>query len=139
MEIGKIFLLFTRNDFVKKDRPVNLNLMTIRFPLIAFVSGFHRIAGLFLFLLLPFILWVLQQSLASPESFQALRLFTHNIIVKLLLWGFLCALIYHVIAGIRHLLMDLEIGDSLQAGRRSGTVVLVASFLLMIIAGIWLW
>jgi hypothetical protein len=57
----------------KRSRPKNLNLLTIRLPIPALVSIMHRVSGAFLFLLLPGLLWLLAQSLASAESYGANR------------------------------------------------------------------
>ena len=54
---------------VRKKRPKNLDLMTIRLPLPGILSIVHRVSGAGIFLMLPVLLWLLQGSLASPESF----------------------------------------------------------------------
>lgn len=57
---------------MKKQRPVNLALLTIRFPATAVASILHRASGVLVFLLIPFLLWALDRSLASPEGFNRL-------------------------------------------------------------------
>lgn len=122
-----------------KQRPKNLNLLTIRFPLPAIVSILHRISGVILFLLIPLILWGLSLSLSSPDEFDNLHLFLSSPIMKFLLWGSLSAFIYHFCAGIRHLLMDIHVGDELKSGRLSAKLTMVISVILIILAGVWLW
>ena len=54
---------------MKDKRPINLNLMTIKFPITAITSILHRASGVFVFLAVPLLLWCLQYSLASPMHF----------------------------------------------------------------------
>ena len=124
---------------VKKQRPKNLNLFTIRQPLPAIVSILHRISGIFLFLLLPVLLWWLYLSLASPQSFNDLRQTLSTPWIKFILWFYLSAFFYHMAAGIRHLLVDISIGDSLKAGRLLAVLTLLIAALLIILTGVWLW
>jgi succinate dehydrogenase / fumarate reductase, cytochrome b subunit len=124
---------------VSKQRPKNLNLFTIRFPIPAIISILHRISGVILFLIIPFMLWGLSLSLASPQDFDDLHLFLSSPLMKLLIWGCLSAFIYHFVAGIRHLLMDIHVGEELKSGRLSAKLTLFVSILLIILTGIWLW
>lgn len=122
-----------------KARPKNLSLTTIRLPLPALVSILHRVSGFLLFLLLPLMLWVLQQSLSSPAGFeQVLDLATHPL-MKLLLLGLAWAFFHHFLAGLRHLAMDMRWGIELPQARLTAKLVLVSSLLLTILAGVKLW
>jgi succinate dehydrogenase / fumarate reductase cytochrome b subunit len=124
---------------VAKKKPKNLNLFTLRLPLPAIVSILHRFSGVILFFFAPFFLWGLQLSLASAESFNYL----HSILTcpgcKFLLWGSLSALIYHLIAGIRHLFMDIGIGEELNSGRLSAKWAMGVSIVFIVLTGFWLW
>jgi len=124
---------------VIKERPVNLNLLTIQFPMPAIVSILHRLSGVLLFFFIPALLCLFQQSLLSQKGFQAIHATMDTLWVKFVLWVFLSALIYHFIAGIRHMLLDMEIGESLQGGRLGANITLIVSILLIILTGIWLW
>lgn len=124
---------------VQRPRPVNLNLFTIKFPIPAIISILHRISGLLLFLFIPALLWALQNSLGSAGDFQALSDTLSSPFAKLLIWILLSSLIYHLTAGIRHLIQDLGYGESLAVGRLSAKIVLVFSILMAIGIGIWLW
>ena len=72
---------------IKKKRPKNLDLPSIRLPLPGILSILHRISGAVLFLLLPVLLWLFQQSLASPETYAAAKAVTSNFLVKFILGG----------------------------------------------------
>lgn len=120
-------------------RPVNLDLTTIKFPIPAIVSITHRISGVILFGAVAILLWMLQASLASEESFNSLKELLSAPWIQFLVWGSLAALGWHLVTGIRHMIMDVGFGESLAGGRRSAQVALVCAVLLIILAGVWVW
>lgn len=119
-------------------RPKNLNLFTIHFPIPAIVSILHRISGAFLFLLIPFILWAFAYSL-TPEGFYSFQGWLSSFWAKLIFWIVFVAFSFHLVAGVRHLLSDIHIGDTLKAGRMTAVLTFVITFILVVLAGIWLW
>jgi len=124
---------------VQKKRPVNLNLWTIQFPLPAITSILHRISGFGLFLFTPFLLWMLHTSLASPEQFANLQQALTSIPAKLGLILLLAGLFYHLFAGIRHLFMDAQIGETLKGANRGAALTLILATVFTVLAGYWLW
>jgi len=120
---------------IKKKRPKNLDLSTIKLPLPGVLSIFHRVSGAGLFLLLPLLLWLLQNSLASPESFAVFTAVATNPLVKIILLGLIWAFAHHFCAGIRYLLLDLHIGVDLESARLSSKIVFAVSIALTIILG----
>jgi succinate dehydrogenase / fumarate reductase cytochrome b subunit len=125
---------------VNDKRPVNLDLSTIKFPVTAIASITHRVTGVAIFLALPILLWMLDRSLASPESFADLKeLMTTSLLVKLVVWGILSVLLYHLVAGIRHLIMDTGVGESLEGGRRGAKLAFIISAVLILLVGVWIW
>lgn len=120
---------------IKKKRPKNLDLPSIRLPLPGILSILHRISGAVLFLLLPVLLWLFQQSLASPETYAAAKAVTSNILVKLILFGLIWLYMHHFCAGIRYLLLDLHKGIDLESARRSSWIVFGVSIALAVIVG----
>lgn len=124
---------------VNQKRPVNLDLTTLKFPPMAIVSIFHRISGVALFLLFPLLLCDWGISLRSADAFAQLLEMFATPYYKLVIWVFCSALIYHALAGIRHIVMDLGFGESLVAGRRSALMVMGLVFILVIFLGFWLW
>jgi succinate dehydrogenase / fumarate reductase cytochrome b subunit len=124
---------------VRKPRPKHLALNQIRLPLPGIVSILHRISGAGLFLLLPFLLFLLDRSLGSPESFETFSAVVGNPLVKLLLFGLLWAYLHHFCAGIRFLLLDVHKGVELEAARKSSRVVLIVSIALTFVIGVALW
>lgn len=117
-------------------RPVNLALGTIQFPLPAIISLLHRISGFALFGLVPFVLWAWQQSLASPEAYADLL---DCLVFKAAAVALLAGLVYHTLAGIRHLVADAGIGESLPAARATAAATLGLSAVLVIALGVWVW
>lgn len=124
---------------VKRGRPVNLNLFTIRFPITAIISILHRVSGVLLFLFVPLIVWALQASLYSPDSFAAVQVIFKMFIIKFLIWVFLSGLAYHMLAGIRHLIMNVGYLESLNKMQLTAKVILGLSVLFSLILGIWIW
>ena len=123
-----------------KPRPVYLNLVAIRQPLPAIVSILHRISGAVLFVVaIPLLLWFVQRSLASPESFDAaMRPLTTpfgKLVLLVLAWSYL----FHLLADLRHLAIDLHIGIQLAPARSSAAAMLVLSVLLTLIVAVRLW
>ncbi len=121
------------------QRPINLNLFTIKFPIPAIVSILHRLSGLFLFLIIPLMLWTLEFSLSSEGNFQTLRDNATTPAVKILILLLLSPFIYHFVAGIRHLLMDMEVAVEKRSGRISAILTFLISFLLIVLAGFYIW
>ena len=123
---------------MRDTRPKNLNLLTIRFPLPAIVSILHRISGVVLFLLIPVFLLLFDISL-TWSGYELLQDWMSSIYIKTLAWFIFIPFCYHLVAGIRHLLSDINIGDSLKGGRIGSLLVFLITFILVILAGIWIW
>lgn len=122
-----------------KSRPKHLNLFQIKLPIPGVVSILHRVSGAALFLMLPFLLYLLQASLQSPSSYVLFRELLSHPLVKLLLLGLLWAFLHHFCAGIRYLLLDLHVGTELPQARASSFAVIGVSLVLTLFFGVWLW
>jgi succinate dehydrogenase / fumarate reductase cytochrome b subunit len=123
-----------------KPRPVYLDLVRIRQPLPGIVSILHRVSGAALFLVgIPLLLLGLRSSLASSEAFVRLEAVFSQPLVKLVLIGLIWAYLHHFFAGIRFLLLDVQLGIELAPARRSSVAVLAASLALTVIIGVRLW
>jgi len=128
-----------KNITVKKKRPVNLDLNSLKYPPMAIASILHRISGVALFVLLPVMLMILSKSLQSEKLFAQTKLMFMRPCYKIILWSFCVALIYHLLAGIRHLLIDMGYGDRLQSARLSAIFVIISTVILTIFLGILIW
>lgn len=117
---------------MQTKRPRNINPLSIQLPIGALVSITHRLSGILVFLLIPFFLWALQLSLISPEGFNVLRDYAQMPWCKALIILSAAGLIFHLMAGFRHLLMDLHVGESKVAARFSARLVILVTLLLVI-------
>lgn len=124
---------------MNKKRPININPFSIQLPITALVSIFHRLAGILVFLLIPMLLWGLDHSLRSQEGFWEVKQSLQSPLWKMLAWGLFCGLTFHLLAGFRHLLMDIHIGDSRRAGRMSAVLVIILALVIALGAAFWLW
>jgi succinate dehydrogenase / fumarate reductase cytochrome b subunit len=120
------------SEAVKKNRQ-KYGVMTFadiahyRLPLAAYLSILHRASGAFLFLLLPFILYLLDRSLMSEISFEYLKGFVSGWFVKLVILALTWAYLHHFFAGLRHLAMDFHMGVDKDSGKKSSMAVFVLS------------
>jgi succinate dehydrogenase / fumarate reductase, cytochrome b subunit len=130
-----------------KARPVyrNINVSQIisyRLPPAGIVSILHRISGALLFILMPFIIWMFDNSVTSEISFDR---FTSAFIagfgglpgwfIKLVAWAIIGAYLVHFIAGVRHLWMDMTHSVSKEQGGTSAVVTLGLSAVLWLVCG----
>ncbi|HRK36960.1 MAG TPA: succinate dehydrogenase, cytochrome b556 subunit [Burkholderiaceae bacterium] len=133
---------------LKKPRPEfrNINaftdLTTYRLPLAGWVSILHRVSGLLMFLLMPFIVWLFDTSVSSEISFDSFTAafgvgigFVPGWFVKLVALALIWAYLHHLLAGLRHLYMDATHSVTKSFGASSAQVVLVLSIGLTLILG----
>ncbi|ENA30732.1 MULTISPECIES: succinate dehydrogenase, cytochrome b556 subunit [Pseudomonas] len=126
-------------EAVNSKRPVNLDLRTIKLPITAYTSILHRISGVILFIGLAALLYGLDLSLSSEDGFARVKAFLAYPLVKLVIWAVLSALLYHLVAGVRHLIMDMGAGETLQGGKLGSQIVLIVSAVLIVLVGVWIW
>ncbi|MBM69944.1 MAG: succinate dehydrogenase, cytochrome b556 subunit [Haliea sp.] len=124
---------------MKDKRPVNLDIGSMRLPITAWASITHRASGVFLFFAMVFLVWALDMSLRSPEDFAMLQEALSGPLAKLILWAIAAGLIYHALAGIKHIIMDFGIGESLEGGTLGARLVIGLSVVLILLAGVLIW
>jgi succinate dehydrogenase / fumarate reductase cytochrome b subunit len=124
---------------IASPRPKYLDLARIRQPVPAIVSILHRISGAALFLFAGVLLYLLQESLASPDSYVRFRALVDHWLAKLFLTGMLWAFLHHFFAGLRYLLLDIDIGSELRTTRAMSWGVLGTSLALTVVLGVCLW
>ncbi|WP_341647010.1 succinate dehydrogenase, cytochrome b556 subunit [Thauera sp. SDU_THAU2] len=116
------------------SRSVFLDLFRIRFPIGAIASILHRVSGVLLFLALPPLALGLDMSLRGEAQFEALRSLLpapwRIVLGTILAW----AATHHLLAGIRHLLMDVGVGSALGTARASARAVLAIALLAALFA-----
>ena len=111
------------------SRPVYLNLLRIRQPVTAIASIGHRISGVLIFLSLPFVIWLMDAALSSPEGFKCVADLLDMAVVKIYVLLLAWALWHHLLAGVRFLLLDIDVGIELSAARASALWVNIGGVL----------
>lgn len=124
---------------MKKQRPVNLDLTTISMPATANASILHRITGVAMFFALIFVIVVWAISLQSAESFEYAKELIQGVFGKIVAIGTLAALSYHIIGGLRHMVMDMGHWEELQSGNLSAKLAIAIWLVTVILAGVWIW
>ena len=124
---------------MKTGRPTNLNLFSFKWPVTALVSISHRISGILLFPAIALLLYLLDLSLASEDGFRQAAEILASPAASFITWLTLAALIFHLIAGCRHLLMDIGIGETWRAARSAAIAVFALAGAGAILAGLWIW
>jgi succinate dehydrogenase / fumarate reductase cytochrome b subunit len=122
-----------------KQRPQYLNLLQIRLPVPALVSILHRVSGAALFLFIPFLLTLFEWSLESPQTFARFKGAFSHWAIKLILIGLIWAYLHHLLAGLRHLALDLHYGTELPAARASSWAVIAAGIALTLVVAVKIW
>jgi succinate dehydrogenase / fumarate reductase cytochrome b subunit len=126
----------------KKGRPEfrNIHITDIttkyKMPPSAIVSILHRVSGFGMFLLLPFLLYLLQESLRSEISYAHFAGIVDNLFAKIILLGLSWAYLHHFTAGIRHLFMDNHLALDKDAAQKTARWVLVISLALTVVVGL---
>ena len=120
-------------------RPVFLNPLRIHMPVGAWTSILHRVAGVCLVIGTPLGVYLLDLSLRGPQGFDQVGVLFARLPVRAASVLFVWVLAHHLLAGVRHLLSDVDIGSRLVWARRSAWAVnLGALKMALLCAGIWL-
>lgn len=113
--------------------PVYLNLLKIRLPITGMVSLAHRVSGVLIFLSLPLLVWMLEQSVSNEAGFQQVMHLMQSLPARLLSIVLLWSLAHHFFAGIRFLLLDVDIAVEKQQSRVTAWLVVAAEVLTMLL------
>ena len=123
----------------KKPQFRNINITQIagyRLPLAGLISILHRVSGAIMFLLLPLILYLLELSLNSENTFVYLKGLVDGWFVKLLILALSWAFLHHFCAGVRHLVMDYHVGVDKESARNTSIAVLGVSLPLAVLVAL---
>lgn len=124
---------------MKKQRPVNLELNTIKFPPSAISSILHRVTGVAMFFALLFVIWAWAVSVQSPEGFANVQAIMDGFFGKFVAIGTASALTYHILGGLRHVVMDLGHCEELESGNNSAKAIIALWIVLTVVLGVALW
>ena len=134
--------LIYKGTFVTKmkndQRPVNINLMKIKLPISALTSITHRLAGMYIFFItFPLSVILFYLSTNNLEQFTNLIiLLNSNLFLSTFVAFSFLVLWYHILTGVRHLIMDMHIGESLEASQNSSIFVICIWFFSLIAASV---
>jgi len=128
---------------VRKPRPQFRNIhisqiLQYKLPPPGMVSILHRVSGALLFLTLPLILWLFERSLLSETTYERLQATASHWLMKLVLLALAWAFIHHLVAGVRFLLIDLDVGVDKPTARTSALAVFAVSVPLTLLVAAWL-
>src|SRR5690242_17112679 len=115
---------------MSRPRPIYLNLVRIRLPVPGLVSILHRVSGAALFLFIPFLLTLFELSLESAQTYNRFKSVAGHWAIKLVLIGLAWAYFHHLLAGVRHLALDLDYGTELAPARATSWAVLAGGIVL---------
>lgn len=126
---------------MSSERPVDLPLVGLfaAMPVTAVASILHRISGIVLFIGAFYLCYLLDLCLGGADGFREAAAVVDSALGKFVLWLVLAAFGYHLIAGLRHLLMDFHVGDSLRAARVGAWTAIGASAFAAVLLAVWLW
>jgi succinate dehydrogenase / fumarate reductase cytochrome b subunit len=120
-----------------------IDALQYRLPMPGLVSILHRVSGVLMFVLLPFIVWLFDASLTSEVSYARFTAvfaagvgFLPGWFIKLVALALIWAYLHHFIAGVRHLWMDATHAVGLEFGRQSALFTLAASLFLTLVLGV---
>jgi succinate dehydrogenase / fumarate reductase cytochrome b subunit len=116
-----------------------LDLGTIQLPVTAYASIAHRVTGVLNFFASFLLLWALDRSLTSEASFDALAAVLSSPVSKMVMWGIASALTYHALAGVKHLVMDTGVGETMRGGVIGARIVFATALTLAVLWGVAIW
>ena len=120
----------------------NIDLMSIKsykFPITAISSILHRITGLVLLLATPFAVVMLYKALGGPVGYKNVCNLLIHTPVSFFFWFFLSSVTYHILAGFRHIAMDMGFGENMATAKSTSIAVLILGIILAIFWGGFLW
>lgn len=78
-------------------------------------------------------------SLNSAESFQSVSDMMSGVVGKILTIGTVSALTYHILGGVRHMLMDMGYFEELESGNNSAKAIIGLWVILTVVMGVVIW
>ncbi|HBO15142.1 MAG TPA: succinate dehydrogenase, cytochrome b556 subunit [Porticoccaceae bacterium] len=121
-----------------KKRPVNLDVSTFRLPITSYVSILHRVSGVALFFSVAIFLWLLETSLTSDQGFEWVGNMFGSPLMQFVVWACLSALAYHMVMGLRHLVMDMGYGENFESGQLTAKIAAAVATALILSIGGWI-
>lgn len=124
---------------MKDHRPKNLDLTTFHLPIAGITSFLHRVTGIGLFFGVGFLIWALSLSLQSSQGFDRVAQVMTHPLAKFITWGILSLVVYHLFAGIKHLIMDAGYAETKEGGPLAAKITLALTVVAIVLMGVWVW
>ena len=122
-----------------RERPKNLDLATVKFPITATASILHRVSGIIVFIALAIFLILLNCSLTTETDFSRVAGYFDNFFIEFIMWGSLTGLAYHAVFGVRHMIQDLGFWEEMDTASLSAKVGFIITAVLSVLAGVLVW
>lgn len=124
----------------RPPRPVNLDLATIKLPIMGLASILHRISAVMLWFSVAWFLPLLYMALGSEASFNdVIGMLANNFIVQFLTWGFLTAFGYYAMGGFKHIIQEMGYFEELESGKLISQVAIGLGLGLSACFAYWIW
>jgi succinate dehydrogenase / fumarate reductase cytochrome b subunit len=120
----------------RRERPMSPHLSVYKPQITSFASILHRVTGVFLVLGTAFLVWWLYALAGGESAYNAFAEITSNVIVKLLIMSWAGSLIFHLLAGVRHIFWDFGVGYDLDVAKRNGWIILVLTVIAEVYIGL---
>jgi succinate dehydrogenase / fumarate reductase cytochrome b subunit len=120
---------------MQKNRPVFLDLRQIRLPITGVVSILHRVSGVLLVLAIPYAVYLFGQSLSGPAGYARAAATLDAPFTRLVLVVLAWSLVHHLFAGVRFLMLDLELGIERPMARKTAWIAVAAALAVVVIGG----
>lgn len=114
-------------------RPIHLNVLKIKLPIGGITSIIHRATGVFMIVSIPYLIFLLDLSLSGPDGFARASAALHSILGMVFVFLLMWCVAHHLLAGIRYLLIDVDLGVEKRPARQSALAVTVAGPILALI------
>lgn len=125
---------------MRPNRPKNLDLTTIKLPIMGLASILHRVSAVIIWVAMAYFLPVLYLSLESPEGFYKMKgLLQENFIAQFFTWGFLTALGYYIAGGFKHFIQEFGYFESLEGGKLISQAAIGLGLIFSAAFGFWIW
>lgn len=125
---------------MKDNRPKNLDLSTIKLPVMGVASILHRVSAVIIWVAMAYFLPALYVSLSSPEGFYKIQtMLTENFISQFFAWGFLTALGYYAMGTLKHVIQEFGYFETLEGGKKISQVAIALGVVLSLLFAIWIW
>lgn len=125
---------------MSKKRPVNLDLTTIKLPVMGFASILHRISAVVIWFGFACFLGMLSLSLESAQGLADVQsMLNDNFIVQFLAWGFLTALGYYICGGLKHIIQEFGYFEELDGGKLISQVAIGMGLIMSVVFALWIW